>query len=137
MSPGRRSPAWTKTALLLTQEVLICGWTPGAGRRTGTLGALLMGAYDDEAKLRYLGDVGTGFTDWMLDDLLTRLAALEQPGSPFDEPVPREHARRARWVRPQLVGEVEYRTLTPDRRLRHAAWRGLRPDKDPAEVIFS
>jgi len=96
-----------------------------------------MGAYDDEAKLRYLGDVGTGFTDWMLDDLLTRLAALEQPGSPFDEPVPREHARRARWVRPQLVGEVEYRTLTPDRRLRHAAWRGLRPDKDPAEVIFS
>jgi bifunctional non-homologous end joining protein LigD len=73
----------------------------------------------------------------MLDDLLTRLAALEQPGSPFDEPVPREHARRARWVRPQLVGEVEYRTLTPDRRLRHAAWRGLRPDKDPAEVIFS
>jgi len=135
--PGRRSPAWTKTALLHTQEVLICGWTPGAGRRAGTLGALLMGAYDDEVKLRYLGDVGTGFTDWMLDDLLTRLAALEQPDSPFDEPVPREHARRARWVRPQLVGEVEYRTLTPDRRLRHAAWRGLRPDKDPTEVIFS
>jgi bifunctional non-homologous end joining protein LigD len=135
--PGRRSPAWTKTALLRTQEILICGWTPGAGRRTGTLGALLMGAYDDEGKLRYLGDVGTGFTDWMLDDLLTRLAALEQPGSPFNEPVPREHARRARWVRPALVGEVEYRTLTPDRRLRHAAWRGLRADKDPAEVIFT
>ncbi|HZE02011.1 MAG TPA: non-homologous end-joining DNA ligase [Pseudonocardiaceae bacterium] len=134
--PGRRSPAWTKTALLRTQEILICGWTPGAGRRTGTLGALLMGAYDDEGKLRYLGDVGTGFTDWMLNDLLTRLAALEQPGSPFNEPVPREHARRARWVRPELVGEVEYRTLTPDRRLRHAAWRGLRADKDPAEVIF-
>ncbi|MFY9807072.1 MAG: non-homologous end-joining DNA ligase [Pseudonocardiaceae bacterium] len=135
--PGRRSPAWTKTALLRTQEVVVCGWTTGEGRRAGTLGALLMGAYDDEGRLRYLGDVGTGFTDWMLDDLLVRLAALEQSDSPFDEPVPREHARRAHWVRPQLVGEVEYRTLTLDRRLRHTAWRGLRTDKDPAQVIFS
>jgi len=135
--PGRRSPAWIKTALWCTQEVIVGGWTPGQGRRAGTLGALLMGAYDDESRLRYLGDVGTGFTDWMLDDLLVRLVALEQSGSPFDEPVPREHARRARWVRPQLVGEVEYRTLTPDRRLRHATWRGLRPDKDPAQVTLS
>jgi bifunctional non-homologous end joining protein LigD len=135
--PGRRSPAWTKTALLRTQEVVVCGWTTGQGRRAGTLGALLLGAYDDEERLRYLGDVGTGFTDWMLEDLLARLAALEQPNSPFGEAVPREHAHRAHWVRPQLVGEVEYRTLTPDRRLRHAAWRGLRVDKDPAQVRLS
>ncbi len=135
--PGRRSPAWTKTALWRTQEVIIGGWTTGQGRRAGTLGALLLGAYDDEARLRYIGDVGTGFTDRMLDDLLVRLVDLEEPGSPFDEPVPREHARRTHWVRPQLVGEVEYRVLTPDRRLRHAAWRGLRPDKDPAQVILS
>ena len=134
--PGRRSPAWTKTALWRTQEVIIGAWTIGQGRRAGTLGALLLGAYDDEARLRYIGDVGTGFTGRMLDDLLVRLADLEAPGSPFDEPVPREHARRAHWVRPQLVGEVEYRTVTPDRRLRHATWRGLRPDKDPAEVIL-
>ncbi|MGH3783179.1 MAG: non-homologous end-joining DNA ligase [Pseudonocardiaceae bacterium] len=135
--PGRRSPAWTKTALWSTQEVIIGGWTTGQGRRSGTLGALLLGAYDATGRLRYIGDVGTGFTDRMLDDLLVRLVALEAPGSPFDEPVPREHARRAHWVRPALVGEVEYRTLTPDRRLRHAAWRGLRPDKDPAEVTLT
>jgi bifunctional non-homologous end joining protein LigD len=135
--PGRRSPAWTKTALWRTQEVLIGGWTTGQGRRAGTLGALLLGAYDDDHRLRYIGDVGTGFTDPMLGDLLARLAELEQSGSPFDEPVPREHARRAHWVRPHLVGEVEYRTLTPDRRLRHSAWRGLRPDKNPAQVTLS
>lgn len=135
--PGRRSSAWTKTALWRTQEVIVGGWTTGQGRRAGTLGALLLGAYDDDGRLRYIGDVGTGFTDRMLDDLLARLADLAQRSSPFDEPVPREHARRAHWVRPELVGEVEYRALTPDRRLRHAAWRGLRADKDPEQVTLS
>jgi bifunctional non-homologous end joining protein LigD len=134
--PGRRSPAWVKTALLRTQEVVVGGWTTGHGRRARTFGALLLGAHDDQGRLRYLGDVGTGFSDAMLSDLLDRLAALEQPTSPFDEPVPREHARRARWVRPQLVGEVEYRTVTLDHRLRHTAWRGLRTDKEPAQVTF-
>ena len=42
----------------------------------------------------------------------------------------------SRWVRPELVGEVQYRTLTSDNRLRHAAWRGVRPDRDPDEVLF-
>jgi bifunctional non-homologous end joining protein LigD len=134
--PGRRSLSWIKTALFHTQEVLVGGWTAGQGHRAGTLGALLLGAYDEQGRLRYLGDVGTGFTEQMLGDLMVRLTALEQPGSPFDEPVPRDHARRTRWVRPQLVGEVEYRAVTPDRRLRHTAWRGLRADKDPAQVTF-
>lgn len=134
---GRRSSAWRKTALLATQEVIIGGWTTGKGRRAGTLGALLVGAHDAQGRLRYLGDVGTGFTDRMLDDLRARLAALHQPSSPFDDPVPREQARRAHWVSPQLVGEVEYRSLTRDRRLRHAAWRGLRADKEPAQVMLT
>ncbi|MGH3973301.1 MAG: non-homologous end-joining DNA ligase [Pseudonocardiaceae bacterium] len=134
--PGRRSPAWTKTTLLSTQEVVVGGWTTGEGRRAGTMGALLVGAYDGGGRLRYLGHVGTGFTERMLADLRERLAALEQPDSPFDEPVPPEQARRAHWVRPQLVGEVEYRNLTRDRRLRHAAWRGLRADKEPTQVTL-
>jgi len=134
--PGRRSPAWIKTALFHAQEVVVGGWTAGQGGRAGTVGALLLGAYDEQRRLRYLGDVGTGFTERMLADLLVRLTELEQPGSPFDEPVPRDHARRARWVRPELVGEVEYRAVTLDRRLRHTSWRGLRADKDPAQVTF-
>jgi bifunctional non-homologous end joining protein LigD len=134
--PGRRSAAWVKTALLTTREVLIGGWTAGEGRRSNTLGALLLGARDAEGRLRYLGNVGTGFTEQMLHHLLGRLEPLRRDGSPFDEPVPREHARGVRWVRPELVGEVQYRTLTADNRLRHAAWRGLRPDRDPDEVLF-
>jgi bifunctional non-homologous end joining protein LigD len=52
------------------------------------------------------------------------------------QPVPREHARDAHWIEPRLVGEVAYRTLTPDRRLRRPAWRGLRPDREPSEVTL-
>ncbi|NMI00470.1 DNA ligase [Pseudonocardia sp. K10HN5] len=132
--PGRRSSAWIKTALLNTQEAVIGGWSPGEGRRAATLGSLLLGAYDDKRRLRYLGQVGTGFTERMLTHLLEQLRPLRQADSPFDEPVPRDHARRACWVAPRLVGEVEYRTWTPDGRLRHAAWRGLRGDKSPGDV---
>ena len=132
--PGRRSRAWVKTALLNTQEVLIGGWKPGDGRRKGTIGALLLGAYDSHGRLAYLGKVGTGFTDAMLRDLHTRLETLNRPDNPFDTPVPREDTRSVHWTNPALVGEVEYRIVSPDGRLRHAAWRGLRPDKDPDQV---
>lgn len=133
--PGRRSAAWVKSALLSTQEVLVGGWTPGQGRRTATLGALLLGARDREGRLRYLGNVGTGFTEAMLRDLLGRLEPLHRAQSPFDEDVPQQHARGVHWVDPVLVGEVQYRTLTGDGRLRHSAWRGLRPDRDAAEIV--
>ncbi|WP_342787649.1 non-homologous end-joining DNA ligase [Pseudonocardia kunmingensis] len=134
--PGRRSAAWVKTALLHTQEVVIGGWTAGEGRRAQSLGALLLGAYDDAGSLRYLGHVGTGFTEAALRSLLGELRAREQPASPFDEEVPRDEARKARWVRPELVGEVVYRVLTREGRLRHAAWRGLRSDKDPQDAVM-
>jgi bifunctional non-homologous end joining protein LigD len=134
--PGRRSPAWVKTALMTTQEIVVGGWTPGAGRRAGTVGALLLAAYDDAGGLRFLGHVGTGFTDAVLDDLLARLRPLRRRTSPYDEQVPREYARRASWVEPVLVGEVVYRSTTHDGRLRHAVWRGLRPDREPAEALL-
>ncbi|NBH05882.1 DNA ligase, partial [Amycolatopsis sp. SID8362] len=62
------------------------------------------------------------------------LAPLARAGSPFAAEVPRDRARGAHWVEPALVGEVVYRRLTPDLRLRHTSWRGLRPDRVPAEV---
>jgi bifunctional non-homologous end joining protein LigD len=135
--PGQRSQHWVKTPLIKTQEVIVGGWTTGQGRRSRSLGALLLGAYDFDNQLRYLGHVGTGFTDTVLRDLLAKLETIPAETSPFDEPVPREHERKAHWVRPLLVGEVVYRTFTSDGRLRHAAWRGIRPDKDPAEVVLA
>ncbi|MFL6124273.1 non-homologous end-joining DNA ligase [Actinophytocola sp.] len=134
--PGQRSLEWRKHPLIQTQEVLICGWRPGKGRRTGTLGALLLGAYDTTSgDLLYVGDVGTGFSERDLRSLHARLASLERPTWPFTTAPAREDVRHAVWVEPVLVGEVVYRQFTrTDRRLRHAAWRGLREDREPTEV---
>jgi bifunctional non-homologous end joining protein LigD len=133
--PGRRSPEWLKHPLIQTQEVLVCGWRPGKGRRDGMIGGLLLGAHDPAGGLVYLGDVGTGFTERALRDLLDRLVPLERPTSPFAGEPAREDARHVRWVEPVVVGEVVYRQFTrTDRRLRHAAWRGLRPDREPGEI---
>ncbi|WP_326836216.1 non-homologous end-joining DNA ligase [Amycolatopsis rhabdoformis] len=134
--PGRRSPDWLKHPLIRTTEVILGGWRPGQGRRAGTLGALLLGAHDPvSGDLLYLGDVGTGFTEQMLIDLRSTLAPLERSVNPFANEVPRDRARGAHWLAPSLVGEVVYRRLTPgDGRLRHTAWRGLRPDRKPGEV---
>jgi bifunctional non-homologous end joining protein LigD len=124
--PGRRSPAWRKIKNIRTVDVLIGGWSPGGGRRAGTIGSLLVGVPTADG-LAYIGNVGTGFTDAALRDLLYRLSALEIPNSPFDAvPVPHEFARFARWVRPELAGEVAYAEIGLEGRLRHPRWRGLR-----------
>lgn len=132
--PGRRSDAWLKVKNLRTQEVVIGGWKAGSGRRGGTIGSLLLGIPDRE-HLVYAGKVGTGFTDATLRELGGRLRDLEVPASPFVGAVPAADAREAHWVTPTLVGEVRFSEWTRDGRLRHPAWRGLRPDKSPSDVV--
>ncbi|SNY62820.1 ATP-dependent DNA ligase [Paractinoplanes atraurantiacus] len=84
--------------------------------------------------LRYAGQVGTGFTDAMLHHLQASLDAARRTTAPVPG-VPRDHARHARWVEPTLVGEVAFRNWTVDGRLRHASWRGLRPDRDLSSLV--
>lgn len=131
--PGRRVDYWRKIKNFRTQDVVIGGWKEGQGRREGGVGSLLLGAYADGG-LRFVGHVGTGFTDAALDDLHKILTPLERPTSPYAEEVPREYARKAHWVEPWLVGEVEFSRWTLDGMLLHASWRGLRPDLNPEEV---
>jgi bifunctional non-homologous end joining protein LigD len=131
--PGRRTADWLKITEVLTIEVLIGGWRPGEGRREGTIGSLMMGVPTD-AGVRYVGQVGTGFTDEALAALHERLKPLVQKENPFANEVPRERAKGATWLRPELVGEVEFRNWTPDGRLRAPSWRGLRSDKDAADL---
>jgi bifunctional non-homologous end joining protein LigD len=132
-SPGRRSPDWIKAPFIRTQEVVILGFTRGAGRRAGTIGALLVGLHRG-GTLSFAGGVGTGFTDAALHDLEETLTPLVRPTPPVAD-VPRREARDAVWVEPSVVGEVEYRSFTEDGRLRHSSWRGLRPDRRPEEAV--
>ena len=133
--PGRRSPTWIKVKHIRMQEVVVGGWSPGQGRRAGGVGSLLLGIPDPAGRLQYVGHVGTGFTDRFLAELSARLAADEVTESPFAEPLPRVHARGAHYVVPQLVGEVSFSEWTREGVLRHPAWRGMRPDKDPSDVV--
>lgn len=132
--PGRRSPAWLKLKHTLMQEAVIVGIRPGKGDREGSFGSLLL-AVPDDGRLRYVGRVGSGFTERMLRDLLTRLTPLRVDAAPL-EGVPSPDASDALWVRPELVGEVEFANWTPDGVLRHARWRGLRTDKSPDDVVY-
>ncbi|WP_280380625.1 non-homologous end-joining DNA ligase [Nocardia wallacei] len=129
--PGRRSALWTKVKNSRDQEVVIVGWRPGTGRREGHIGSLLMAAHDDTGALTYIGNVGTGFTRAMLADLKQRLRPLRRT-----TPTVRAEVPDAVWVEPELVGEVTFTERTSDGRLRHPSWRGLRPDKTPAEVTL-
>lgn len=131
--PGRRSEHWRKVKNPRQQAVVVGGWRPGAGRRAGTFGSLLLGIPGAQG-LQYAGHVGTGFSDAVLARLHRQLVALASAECPFTGELPREVVRDAHWVRPELVGEVAYGEWTKDGRLRHPAWRGLRPDLAPAEV---
>jgi bifunctional non-homologous end joining protein LigD len=132
--PGKRSDCWLKLKNVRTQEVVIGGWKAGEGRRKGAIGSLLLGVPGPDG-LDYVGHVGTGFTDQMLRDLEQDLAPLRRDDSPFAAAVPRPYAKDAQWVEPTLVGEVAFSEWTREGRLRHPAWRGLRPDKSPTEVV--
>jgi bifunctional non-homologous end joining protein LigD len=130
--PGRRSGAWVKIKHITKQEFVIGGWMPGEGRRHGSFGALLVG-YHEDGRLRYAGRVGTGFDEGDLKRLRDLLEPLERRDSPFEagETPP----KGAYFVEPQLVAEVEFREWTSAGILRAPSFKGLRPDKPPAEVV--
>lgn len=136
---GIRSADWIKVKHLLRQEVVVAGWKPGKGNRAGLIGSLLVGVHAGPAgrpgPLLYCGHVGTGFSGAALRALTGMLAALRRPDSPFDGPVPAEHARPAVWVEPRLVIEVAFSGWTRAGRMRAPSYQGLRDDKDPLDVV--
>lgn len=133
-SPYRsgRSRDWLKLKCNAEQELVIGGFSAPKGSRT-QFGALLVGYYDEEGRLRYAGKVGTGFDQRTLQALGARLRELEQDESPFADvkPVP----PGTRWVRPELVAQIGFAEWTRDGRLRHPRYLGLRDDKPAREVV--
>jgi bifunctional non-homologous end joining protein LigD len=130
-SPGKRNGSWLKVKNLGRQEFVIGGWQEGEGRRRDSLGSILLGYFDEDGELRYAGKVGTGFSDRDLDELRRRLRPLARKPSPF---AGRRGPRKAHFVEPQLVAEIEFRELTAEGMVRHGSFKGLREDKPAAEV---
>lgn len=130
--PGRRTREWMKIKHSRMQEVIVVGWQEGAGRRSGTVGSLLLAVPDDEG-LAYVGKVGTGFSDRDLHDMRSSFARMRRSRPPV-RGVPAPIERSAHWVTPRLVGEVQFTEWTGGGHLRHPVWRGWRPDKAVADV---
>ncbi len=136
--PGKRTTQWRKIKVRCEQEFVVGGWWPGEGNRTGGLGSLLVGVYDPDAPgrpLRFAGTVGTGYTGAVLAEYERLLAPLATDDCPFDPPPPNPLRRRAHWVRPEIVIQVEFGEWTADGVLRHPSHTGRRFDKDPTEVV--
>jgi bifunctional non-homologous end joining protein LigD len=128
--PGRRSPAWLKIKHHLEQEFVVGGWQPGEGGRTGSIGSLLVGYYQDGA-LQYAGRVGSGLSQAEIARLEDEFASLERSTSPFVVGAP---PKAARWVEPELVVEVRFTEWTAGGGIRQPTYRGTRSDRDPHDV---
>jgi bifunctional non-homologous end joining protein LigD len=134
--PGKRSRDWLKVKPgLQRQEFVVVGYSKGQGRRSGSLGSLVL-AVRRGRDLEWVGNVGTGFSDKTLDDLLARLRPLELETSPLAAPpkMPRVRKGDVVWVEPKLVAEVAFAEWTHDQHLRAPRFLGIRDDKEPQEV---
>ena len=128
---GRRSPDWRKVKLVRHQTCVVGGWTDPRGSRP-FFGALLLGVYDEDGALQYVGHTGAGFSDAELGRVWKMIHALQTRKCPFaGQPRTNE---RPHWVKPKLVVEVKFTEWTADGRLRHPTYLGVRDDVEPADV---
>jgi bifunctional non-homologous end joining protein LigD len=132
--PGRRSRDWIKRAHRSTQTCVVGGWRPQVGT-TSVVGALLVGLPGGDGRLQYLGRVGSGIGPSAAKRLSGLLEPLHRPSSPFADDVPAIDARGTTWVEPTMCVEVEHLGYASGGRLRQPAWRGVRTDVVPEELV--
>lgn len=133
--PGRRVQDWRKVKVRQEQEVVLVGYTRGQGRRAHGIGALVT-AVREAGRLRWVGNVGTGFDDAERERLRRLLQPLVRDDPPLDPPprMPRVRRSDVVWVEPRLVAQVELAEWTQQGRMRAPVYLGLRDDK-PAEAV--
>ena len=132
---GRRTRDWLKIKTHGEQEFVIVGYTKGEGRRARSFGSLVL-AVNESGTLRWVGNVGTGFTEKTIAELLDALEPLRIDGSPLAvvPKMPKVRKSDVVWVRPTLVAEVKFAEWTHDGHLRAPVYLGLRDDKAAPEV---
>ncbi|HEU0072793.1 MAG TPA: non-homologous end-joining DNA ligase [Dehalococcoidia bacterium] len=126
--PGQRSSSWVKVKNVQQQEFVVGGFTPGEGGRRSTFGALAIGYWDD-GKLRYAGNVGSGFDDAELAAVRKALKPLETAESRFEDAV-----EGVTFTKPAVVVEVKFAEWTKEGRLRAPVFLGMRDDIEPRNV---
>jgi len=128
---SRRTQTWLKIKAMKSDEFVICGYTPGEGRRSDTFGSLVLGYHGKGSKLLYAGNVGSGLDESQVADLRRRLDSIRSDKMPFAEKPP---LKEVVWVKPSLVAEVKFTEWTKEGILRIPVFLRLREDKTPADV---
>jgi bifunctional non-homologous end joining protein LigD len=135
VSPYRRgrSADWIKVRFSRADDFVIVGYTKPQRGRVG-FGALHL-AVRDGVGYRYVGRVGTGFSDRQLEDLRSRLDAgrRNSPAATGALPTGRDHV----FTNPEIVCEVRYKEWTAKGQLRQPVFLRLRDDKKPEECVAS
>jgi DNA ligase D-like protein (predicted ligase) len=135
---GKRSGAWVKYRVNRGQELVIGGYTPD-----NPFDALVVGYYEGD-KLFYVAKVRNGFVPQVRREVYQKLKGLETDACPFGNlpekkrtqwALTKEEMKNCRWLRPELVAQIEFAEWTPDGHLRHSKFVGLREDKDPRDVV--
>lgn len=128
-----RSEDWLKTKCGQNQELVIVGYKDSTHLK-GAIGALVLGYYEN-GQLKYAGRSGTGYTVETAHDLWKRLQPLRTDHPAFGKVPEEERGRKGVWVEPKLIAEVTFAGFTAQGHVRHAAFKGLREDKSPKEVV--
>ncbi len=132
--PGRRSREWVKIKTTRTANLVVGGYTLGYGRRSDVFGSLLLGAYDADGGLQYVGSVGGGFSDTSLAGINELLRTLERPDRPFDA-APNVD-RMMSWCDPRIVVQIKYSELTEAKQLRFPIFVAVRPEVGPGDCTM-
>jgi DNA ligase D-like protein (predicted ligase) len=139
--PGKRSGAWIKYRVNRGQEFVIGGYFPGPHG----FDSLIVGYYDGD-KLMYVARTRNGFVPASRRQVFSKLKHLVTPACPFvnlpdrrrsrfGEELNAEKMKKAVWLRPEAVAQIEFLEWTEGDRLRHSKFAGLREDKDPRSVV--
>ncbi|MBE7416573.1 MAG: DNA ligase D [Ideonella sp.] len=141
---SRRTDSWLKLKSRQRQEFVIAGFTDRSGDpRAAEIGSLVLAVHDEHGRLRPAGNVGTGWSAKTAALLKTRLLKLEVGAPPFEPAAagdgkskrwPKKSTWPERWVKPQLVADVNFADWTPDGSIRHATFVALRDDKPARQV---
>ncbi|MBT2135041.1 DNA ligase D [Croceibacterium sp. LX-88] len=128
---SRRTRNWLKVKCTRRQEFVVIGWKKSSAK--GRPFSSLLLAQNEQGKLIYKGNVGTGFDTDTLRDLASRMAKLERKSAPAE--VGRVESRGVTWLEPKLVAEIAFAEFTADGNVRHGSFLGLREDKKARDVV--
>jgi bifunctional non-homologous end joining protein LigD len=138
---GKRTGAWVKVRAQKGQELVVGGYKPGSN----SFEYLLAGYYEGD-DLIFIVKLKNGFTARTRREVAEQFADLATKQCPFANLPEPKNARRGeavtaavmknlRWLRPELVAQVQFVDWTTGNHLRHAKFVALRDDKEARSVI--